>query len=427
MNKTYAILMIGKAIGLAGSFLTTELIARKLSAHEQGLFYSYLSLVGFYYIFDCYSQLLLVRVSHYSSQVTVIGKRIEGNVSVEFAGLVISSFKVIAFQTFLAFLAIGLGGLLLFHQETTSNQIAWWVTCFACAISALTMPFLAVLEGLSFISEVAWIRLAQSLSIHCASLLALQSGGGVHTLGIGFLAMSILTVLMLVPWFGSFLKLFTLGRMKVTFLSAWKDQWKTYLVGCAVMCTSAVPILFLRQYHGSEIAGAFGMTKRIFDVFIIAGATVFTMRTARFGVLFASNDRKGFASLYCRSVSLGLLISVFSVIALIYSRDFAGMIGFHFPDRLSDDCTILVLAVASIFSYMVWSLEIAVRSNGEEPLWKLNVARCALSLVGFSVCSKLWGSFGAALACLVIMAFVSFPWSALLAFSFWRKWKPLNP
>ncbi len=426
MNKTYAILMIGKAIGLAGSFLTTELIARKLSAHEQGLFYSYLSLVGFYYIFDCYSQLLLVRVSHYSSQVTVIRKRLAGLVSVEFAGLVKSFFKVIAFQTLLAFLAIGIGGWLLFHQETTSNQIAWLVTCFACAISALTMPFLAVLEGLGFVCEVAWIRLAQSISIHCSSLLALQFGSGVHTLGIGFLAMSFLTTLLLFPWLGTFSKLFIVGRMNFTLLSAWKDQWRTYLVGCAVICTSAVPIIFLRQYQGSEIAGAFGMTKRIFDVLIMAGATVFTMRTARFGVLFASNDHKGFASLYCRSVSLGLLISVICVIGMFCSRDLASMLGFHFPDRLSDDNTILVLAVASIVSYMVWSLEIAVRSTGQEPLWKLNVARCALSLIGFSVCCRLWGSFGAALAFLVIMAFVSFPWSAFLAFKFWRKWKPLN-
>jgi O-antigen/teichoic acid export membrane protein len=427
MNKTYAILMIGKAIGLAGSFFTTELIARKLSAHEQGLFYSYLSLVGFYYIFDCYSQLLLVRVSHYSSQVSVVGKTIVGNVSVEFAGLVKNSFKVIAYQTLLAFFVIGLVGWVIFYQETTSDLIAWWVTCFACAISALTMPFLAVLEGVGFVCEVAWIRLAQSISIHCASFLALQSGGGVHTLGIGFLAMGILTMLLLFPWFGSFLKLFTVGQMKLTLFSAWKDQWRTYLVGCAVMCMSAVPILFLRQYHGSEIAGAFGMTKRLFDVLIIAGATVFTMRTARFGVLFASDDRRGFARLYCRSVSLGLFISVFSVIGLFFSRDFASMLGFHFPDRLSDDSTVLVLAVASIVSYVVWSLEIAVRSNGEEPLWKLNVARCAFSLIGFSICSKLWGSLGAACALLVIMAFVSFPWSALLAVSFWKKWKPSSP
>jgi O-antigen/teichoic acid export membrane protein len=423
MNKTYAILMIVKAIGLAGGFLTTELIARKLSAHEQGLFYSYLSLVGFYYIFDCYSQLLLVRVSHYSSQIKVIEKRLAGLVSVEFAGLVKSSFKVIAFQTLFAFFAIGSGGLLLFDQETTSNQIAWWVTCFACAISALTMPFLAVLEGFGFVCEVAWIRLAQSISIHCSSLLALQFGSGVHTLGIGFLAMNFATLFFLAPWHRLFAKILQAEAIYQKQKNIWRDMGKTWLVGCAVVCSGAVPILMLRHFQGEEIAGEYGMTRRMYELILVAGATIFTTRTAKFGMLHAAGDRQGFVCTIRESVSAGLAITLIAVIAVIFGRDVALGMGFRFPERLADDTTIVLLAAATVVACAIWGLEIMIRSAGEEPLWKQNIVRCIACVIGYWLSSKLWGSAGAAAMSLAMLALLVLPWNLILARSFWKNWK----
>jgi hypothetical protein len=421
-NRYYWILIAAKCAGAVMGLLVAEMIAFRLSQYEQGLFFSFYALIGFYFISDGFSQIILVRSSH---QYQFSKSNYSNNIDFQShatPGFFRQSIIASIWQSLLSLILIILLGVFVFSDISGNSFQAWLLAGSSYAIVSLLLPGIAILEGLGNIQEIAWIRLAQTVGMNAGMLASFHAGAGLYSLGIGFLIMAIILFLYLIKWRKLLLGLFKVKGDYNWFNEIWPAQWRFCINGLAVCCSNSLPILVLRNHCGDEIAGRFGMTRRLLEIALFFGSAVVVTKASSLGSSYAMNEKNQFWNLWRKSMieGGGILAVIATIICML---PLVGpCFGLRFTSRIVEGLPYFLMILTMVNAFIHWGIEILIRSDGFEPFLGQNIFRVLVFLL-MLIPVPIFTNYQSIIVLSLTVSIVLLPWDYCLVKKFMKKWE----
>jgi hypothetical protein len=405
----------------SAGLLTTLLVVYFLTPELQGWYYSFLSVVALYTLFDLGLSTVLVQVSAHAA----VGMRWGNNLSCSGEGAVIFNAllgKALRWYLLLSVVFILLVlpcGYLFFSRQGSdvSWRWPWGLLCLANAAGLIVMPFLAVLEGAGQIAAVYRVRLLQAIlgSLACWAMLAC---------GAELWAASMVALLAATTTFG-----WLLVRARSLLVTAWEQrgsvydwraeiwplQWRMAVSWlCGYMLTQInIPILFHMQ--GAVLAGQFGLSLAVVNTLGLVCQSWFTRHVPLMAQAVVSRDWKRFDDVFFQDLVQS--IAVFATGAFALLAGYQLFIRSPLVSRLLPFWPFAGLLVYAFVSLLVSAWATHLRSFRREPLLPL-ILFCTLLIVpGVLVATRLYSIYGMIAVLSMVYLLILLP----LSWFIWRR------
>jgi hypothetical protein len=393
VDRAVAYTVVGRGTQILVGPVSIVLLARGLTAVEQGFYYTFASVLAMQIFFELGLSTVIVQfASHEKAHLAwgyagvLTGPDTPKN---RLRALMTSSLRWYAIAAILLVLTLIPAGLLFFgrsaHQlPSDAWRWAWIFLVLTTATRLLATPLFAVLEGCGLIAEVAAVRLGQDLLGYPVLWTALWLGAGLFSSVIS----QTVYVLTTFGWLGwrkrAFLEDLISRRVDRTLLSwrmeLWPLQWRialSWLSGYFIFQLFN-PVAF--AFLGPAAAGRMGMGLVIANaVSTIAMAWVAT-RAPAFGQLIARRAFTQLDALFFRSVTQAMLVSVLTAAAALVVVRFLRVSGYALGTRLLEPLPLILLIIGAIANVFIFSLATYLRAHKREPF-------LALSMVGAVITS----------------------------------------
>jgi len=406
-----------------GGFVSILLIARFLSPETQGYYYTFQSLIALQVFVELGLYVVVVNVaSHEWAKLNVgtdgaiVGDTAALSRLVSF-GRKLSSWYGIATLVFIVLVAPG-GALLLGRPGTAQAWLAPWLVCVLMQAALLwTMPFLALLEGCNQVvalqrfqfwqsvlsNLVLWICLASGASLwSVAALLGMQAAAVIYYLGVRRSA-----------FFAPFWRPASGPRLDWK-REVWPMQWRLAIQGVVnyFIYSLYTPVIF--HYQGSVEAGRFGMTWQAFNILQTIGLTWVQTRVPKFGVMIAQRNFSGLDVLWRHVTFLATGMFALAMVMFLLFVWSLNLFDFGLGQRFLAPQIMLLLLPIGVLATWVQCAAFYWRAHKTEPL---GVSATIPGLInGLMVWwwAKSYGTTGALLAYLFMLAVISAPLAAYL-------------
>jgi len=405
------------------------LIPHTLSKIEQGYYFTFTSLLAAQVFFELGLNTVIMQiVGHEMAHLTMSENGPEGspihlNRLLSLFNLLDRFYKVISISFFVfAFI----GGFLFFHDNQSLPFAEWfwpWATIATlAAINLYLSPFLATIEGMGQIAQVAKIRLLQSFLGNLLLWLLLLSHLGLKAAA----SVPFVSVIVSAIWLKT-KHSWVRANHKKSFehVISWRReifpfQWRiaiSWLSGYFIFQLFN-PIAF--KHLGPEAAGQIGLA---LTVFATIGVFSFSWMNAKIPVmtqLIARRERdelkRVFWGAFYRSTLLNAATGV-GFIAFVYA---CNALEFKIGGRFPSMTTLLVLMFVTILNHMMFSAAAFMRAHKEEPMLFNSVVTAVLTTIGIYIGSKYSLLLMASLYTGVIL-FVTIPWTFYLLSSYMKR------
>lgn len=406
----------------SAGLLTTLLVVYFLTPDLQGWYYSFLSVVALYTLFDLGLSAVLVQVSAHLA----VGLRWSENFS--FTGDKSTSFNALLGKAVRWYLSLSVffvllvcpGGYIFFTRQLSSAvswQWPWLLLCLTTAASLVVMPFLSILEGAGQIRVVYRVRLLQAVlgSLGCWMMLA--SGAELWATAM----VSLLAVATTSGWLlicaRSLVVTAWLQRDSVYDWrnEIWPLQWRMAVSWlCGYMVTQInIPILF--HMKGAVLAGQFGLSLAVVNTLGLVCQSWFTRHVPLMAQAVASKDWKRFDEVFRQDLVQSSI--VFACGAFVLLTGYAVFIDSSLVNRLLPFWPFAGLLVYAFVSFLVSAWATHLRSFRREPLLPL-IFLCTLLIVPGVLVATSWYSINGMIAVLnAVYLLVLFPLSWII----WRR------
>ena len=424
---------------IAAGGMLIILIPLYLTAPEQGYFFTFASLIAMQVFFELGFNYVVVQLIGHEMAHIFINKngQLEGNSkSVSRVYSLISLLKrwyaIISLVFFVIVFFVGL----YFFQHNGNLSIrewlpGWFLLVFFSSINLFISPFLAVLEGMGFVGQVATIRLVQSIVGY--TLLAI-----LFICKLGLISIPVITGT--AALFSTILVLKNYGRLlfrprefdlisneKISwYKEIFPFQWKialSWLSGYFIFQLFN-PMLFAHQ--GPIEAGRIGLTLATFSAMLSLSMSWVTAKSPTMARLIAENKKielnRLFISLIKKSGALNFLIS-FSFLIFVYllEKTHIDIVG-----RIASLDVLILLFIISLANHAIFSMAVYMRCHKEEPMIWNSLITGVLALPFIYFFSKV-SSFATIASYGAIMIFVSLPWCYMLFHKYYnRKYGKFN-
>lgn len=410
----------------AGAGLITTLLAvHFLTAEEQGWYYSFTSMAAFYTLFELGLSSVLIQLTAHgfnNARWTPL-YRIEGSNAVYCEALIGRAFHWYGLMAILFWLFMLPGGYLFFSSQHSGNSVNWigpWLAiCSFTALSLLTIPFLAILEGSGQIVKVYLVRLLQ---IMCGSTLCWLAFGLQGGLWATVMAPAI-AILLPGGWLllkRKNLLLSALRNRRAEFAwhrEVWPLQWRLALNWlCGYLLTQVnIPLLFHMQ--GAIVAGKLGLSLAIVNTISLLSQSWLIRRIPAMAQAAASKDWSMLDSIFRRNFARSLaMFLVLGTSALLLIWSFPEV---RFVQRLlslSDFAGLLAYTLANQF---IGGLTVQLRSFKREPFLPLIVSTTIIAAAGILIVIPHHSVSGMIAVLDIIYIFINLP----VAIFLWRRYK----
>jgi hypothetical protein len=374
--------LVGTAITAVSGPVAALTIAFKFTPQVQGYYYTFASLLALSVLLELgFTTCLVQFVSHeYAKLHLGLNGMLAGpDASIQrLASLGRLAIRWYGIAALVFFVVIGGAGDFFFQSQgdaTTSWRGAWWLLCFASALSMAMLSVTAVLDG---INQVAWntrARALQNLTRSTVLIGALWFGGGLYSAGLGALAAVIALGTQLSYWRPLFRQLLLLpssDSVRWT-TEVWPMQWRIGLSWASgyFIYSSFNPILFASA--GTVVAGQFGMS---WIQSVVAVSTLVTIALA--------------------------------VLVWIHIQEYA------FAERLLSLPGIIPLLLAAILNQFVFASAVLARAERREPFLRPSLLIAVLVFFGNLVVVDHLGAVGMTWGYFIAMiAFCLLAWDIL--------------
>lgn len=430
--------LLTKVWQAAAGFVSLLLLARFLSPKEQGIYYTFNSILALQIFFELgFSYVLMQFVSHERVATQWDQDRmLVGDIT---AITRVDSLIKLAARWY-ACAAIGLvlliipAGIVFFNSKHSeiggaSWLGAWIVLALFSAGSLMTTPFFAILEGLGLVKQVAMFRTLQEVICGLLLWIALYSRMGLYSAcvyqGARFLCGSVWLTLYYRRFFTKAFRSFS-EKLAVNWAAEiWPLQWKISLSWLSGYFGNQVFIPAAFALKGPVIAGRLGMSLSLVSGLSSATLAWMTTKAPRFGLLVAQKKYSELDAIFrhtlqrCAFTSLvGACILLAGTIALQYRR-------LPLADRLLDPLDLTLLLIAVLASVLLSSEAIYLRSHKQEPFLALSMVNGAAICASAVICGHFWGVTGMLTAYCIIMLLGGVLWGTLTFFKKRRLWHDL--
>lgn len=414
----------------AGAGLVTTLLAvHFLTAEEQGWYYSFTSMAAFYTLFELGLSSVLIQVSAHSFSKAgwSADYRIEGGNAAYCSALTGRAFHWYGMMAAAFWLLMLPGGYLFFSSQHAGQTVNWlqpWLAiCSFTALSLLSIPFLAILEGSGQITRVYVVRLLQ---IMCGSMLCwaafLLQGGLWATVMAPAIAMLLPAGWLLLK--RKNLLLTAVRNRKAPFAwrqEIWPLQWRLALNWlCGYLLTQInIPLLFHMQ--GAVVAGKLGLSLAIVNTISLLSQSWLTRRVPAMALAAANKDWHLLDTTFRRNFmrSLSMFIGMASVALLLVSL-FPQV---RFVQRLLDLPDFAGLLAYTLANQFIGGLTVQLRSFKREPFLLLIVATTVVAVIGTLIVVPRYSVSGMIAVLDSIYIFINIPVALLLWRRYNRDWR----
>jgi O-antigen/teichoic acid export membrane protein len=373
---TFTILARGWA-GMAG-LVTVVLIARYLSAAEQGYYFTFGSLVAMQLVFELgFSVVILQMATHECANLT-LGH--DGNVT----GSVISHSRLasvlqksLRWYTIAAILMVAFlvpAGIHFFSgHEASSGHVRWIVPwCMLVTAAGVTFqidPIFSFIEGCGYISNVAHARFWQAV---CGSILAWTAFATHHGLfapamlicgqaiaGLVFLGSRRNLLFSLLRWNPGFNRI-DWGR------EVWPFQWR---IAVSYSCGFFIfqlfnPVLF--AFWGPVAAGQMGMSLSMGNMLSSVAIAWVNTKAAPFGMMIARREYRKLDQIF-KAALVQATVLCFAGAALLWLMClFVNAHGLPFAHRMLAPLPFALLLMAVICNQVVAAEALYLRAHKQE-------------------------------------------------------------
>lgn len=427
--------LAGRGWSLLSGIVTMLLVVRYLSPDEQGYFFTFASLLAMQILFELGMSVVVMQfASHEMAHLSwSFAGTLEGDVSAKsrlrsLIVLITKWYGVIAALIILVILPVGWTFFSSNHAQSTVNwQLPWIWLVIAAAINIFFMPFLSLLEGCGRVTEVARLRMMQSMVGSFLAWLVLMGGGGL--LALPAMNMGLALTVLIWLWLTKKTFLLSLLTQKNSAESVkwkteiWPFQWKiaiSWLSGYFIF-QLFTPIIF--AYRGPVEAGQLGLSISIANALIGIAIAWMNTKAPVFGSLVAKKEYSKLDYLFVLTLSRSLAVMVILGSGLCIINYIAHVKNAQFANRILDPLPFLLLILATIFAYVTYAQATYLRAHKEEPFMLLSLISAALICILSVFLGEEYGSTGLMAVYAAIYSVVGVGCGSNIFFSKRREWQ----
>lgn len=372
--KSFSFALAAKAWGAFYVPLQLLLIPLFFSPLQQGYYYTFSSLLALQAFAELgFTNVILYFTAHEWQ---------EGGPSLRFIQFGRATFFWYLLASLFFFLLLLGSGLWLFREgELPFNQ--WFYPYLALAsmagINLLTLPALAMLEGINRVKQVYFVRLGQSLIVGSITLIGIYAKCGLWVPSLALFGLNLWTLLYLRIRQWEFFKLFLEKTPKCFH---WRKellplQYKSALIALSVYFSYCLinPLVF--HFFGPIPAGQLGMTLALASALTQVATLLLNIYKPRFAPLILHQQKEKLCYLFKKIVGITTLVILGLTLLSLVLVKYPLFEGRFLPTPLLE---IFLLANILFTLSLPWAT--FMRSYREEPLVKLSLIIALLTTLG---------------------------------------------
>lgn len=439
VDGAIAYTVLARIIQAFGGIVTLLFVARYLSKVEQGYYYTFGSILAIQIFFELgLSNIIIQFVAHETANLTWINKT-------SFSGSTESTSRLSSLLRFtlrwfgliaiLLIFGLLIAGYYFFnkfgkHDSAVNWETPWLILSITTALTLMSSPILAFLEGLGKVKEVAKIRFIQQLVQLSFVLIFFFLGFKLFASPLA----SVISFVIVPAWilFGDKRKLLgfiwnKLDVYKVNYrLEIFPFQWKIALswISGYFIFQLFNPVLFATE--GPIVAGQMGMTIAVLNAILMFTLSWVTTKIPVFSGLIAKKEYKELDKLFDRTLLQSTVLNVIALagflLAIVILRSFNITIGGkHFGDRFLPYLPLVFMMIPILLNHILASWATYLRCHKREPMLLQSVIigiLCSLSTVFLG---KIFGINGITSGYLII-TMISFIWTYFIFQTNKKEW-----
>lgn len=381
LDRAIGFTVLARFWSAAGGIVTVLLIARFLSAAEQGYYYTFSSLVALQIVFELgFSFVILQLAAHERAQLTflpdgsIVGDGVAHSRLASILQKCVRWYSVAALIMFACLLPTGLY-FFMTHQHGNASiewKVPWCLLVTAATLTFQLDPVFSFIEGCGAVAQVARMRFSQAVfgSLMAWTALLLHHGLFAPAMLILGQAMMGLAFLVSGPRHRMVTHLLTY-KVREHFVGwraeIWPFQWR---IAISWICGYFIfqlfnPVLF--AYQGPVVAGQMGMSLSISaSIGAVAMAWINT-KASPFGTLVARGEIGKLDTLFFRTLWQSTTLLVCGAAAFLIVLIVGGS---HFPklaSRVLPPWAFALLLLTTIMGHIVFSEALYLRAHKQEP------------------------------------------------------------
>ncbi len=367
---------------LAGP-ISVVLIATRLSAEEQGFYYTFASIVSFQVMFELgLGMVVLQFASHekafleWQSDGTLNGSEVEKG---RLAALLRKTLQWYAVAAALSGVTLLIGGTLFFAFKPTAVS-GWQSPWIALAILAggtlFLTPFLSMLEGCGLVTEVARVRLWQAIASNLTAWSVLLAGGRLWASpaisGASLLFGGAWVLLIHRRFFSDLLR--TRGDGISWREEVWPFQWRIAVswISSYFIFHLFIPVLFTSR--GPAEAGRMGMSLTLASAVYLVSNSLLTTKVPQFGELIARRDFAELDARFFPAMWRSFGVMAFGAAVLLGGTLVLHAIGHRWSTRLLEPLPFALLLATMMANTIFFAEAVYLRAHKQEPLIRVFIA-----------------------------------------------------
>lgn len=440
LNESILFTIGNSLVGILGSLLTSFFIIKYFTINEQGYYYTFGSLVALQVFFELgLGGVIIQYVAHEFSFLTINEDGIIGGpikYKSRLSSLFRFCFKWYIFLSVILLSTLIILGYLFFHKFENvggDHEISWFVPwillVLGTSFNLFLSPFVAFLQGLGKIKEIAKIQVFVQLLRLLIILLGIYFGAKLNVLGLSsILCAGLLVLLIYVKFKAIFRQLINFSvSEKISYLNEILPfQWRIGLSWISGYFVSQIfnPILFATD--GPSAAGQMGLTLSALNAILSISMAWITTRIPTFSSLIAQKKFNELDSIFNKALIQSTVLNILMVIAFVSLLSFCQNTGLVFhsiliSSRFLNFWPLIFISATIGINHVVGSWAFYLRCHKKEPYLIFSLVTglsCLLSTLFFS--SRL-GVLGLSIGYLIVVI-IMFPWAYIIFKQKKREW-----
>jgi hypothetical protein len=370
--------------------MTMLLVTTELDPVTQGWYYTFVSVAALYSVFEMgMSTAVLQVMAHKFSHLGSTQSCVVSYGEAEFGAFIAKSVRLYLLTAVLFFIVVYPIGIYLFSERasTFTHSLGWaapWTALvFLTALTLLSTPFLAVVEGGGAIGEAYAVRLAQGVLGSLTCWLFLWEGAALWAT----VMMGLASVCVMLTWLKT--RRQNLWQLVRQYWSSshfdwanelWPLQWRVGLGWISVFTWSqlATPIVF--YYQGPVAAGQIGLSLTVAHMVGIFAQSWIARGVPSMSQAVARQDWEGLRSIFALDLKRALMVFLAgSIVVLALWWLLSNM---TYIERVLSGEAFLALFLFVFFYLLNGALASQLRSFKKEPLLWVFMLGGVLSLLG---------------------------------------------
>ena len=380
IDEAIANVVIGRLWSLLAGPIGIILITSRLTEAEQGFYYTFSSILAL----KIFLELGLIYVimqfaAHEMSGLEWDNGLLGGNPQNKsrLASLLALSIKWYGAIALLVLILILPIGLFFFAKE----QSPWALLVTASALSVLTAPLMAIVEGCGRVAEVTRVRMYEGIAIALTLWICLLGGFRLYAVGAGvFAGLSVSGTWLFRSKFAFFRSIWVSRSEHAV---DWKNeilplQWRTAItwVSGYFAYQFFTPTIFAT--HGAVTAGKIGATLNLLSVIGAVSLSWMHTKTATFGTLVANRDYQTLDLKYKTTFWQSTFIYIIGCAALLFGLWLFARLGYPLADRFASWSVMSVFMLAIGLNHSVFNRTVYLRACKLEPFYLLHLVNGSL-------------------------------------------------